>query len=325
MRYKRILKLLIPWLITCGALWLAFRGLDWGEFIEHLRGVSPTWVAIATGLTVLSYLFRSYRWLYLFPEPVLTYPQATKALFLGFFMNNILPARAGELVRAHSGARLGGTKRTLVLATIASERLLDGLTISAFLILVAYQIKNRAMSNGLLSVAAIFALVLVGVLAVLTRRDRVFHLGQKLHSKFNNRASHYGFDRLQVFITGLTPLMNWRVLPRITIWSLIIWGTELLVYISVTLAYDYPLSLASCIIFMVAVNFSSLVPSAPAGLGVIEAIASQVLVALGVPKELALSMVITQHAIQFLVVGVIGAFFGLKKSFSPPIQNLQAQ
>ena len=53
-------------------------------------------------------------------------------------------------------------------------------------------------------------------------------------------------------------------------------------------------------------NFSSLIPSAPGAIGVIEAIASGVLISSGIDKELALPMVVTQHLIQYLMVGIPG-------------------
>ena len=61
------------------------------------------------------------------------------------------------------------------------------------------------------------------------------------------------------------------------------------------------------VLFMVAVNFSSLIPAAPGGIGVIEAVVKTVLVSVGIDAELALAMVITQHIMQYLVVGIPGA------------------
>ena len=49
---------------------------------------------------------------------------------MGFFVNNLIPARMGEFVRAHLGGRATDQSRSTVLATIAGERLADGLTIS---------------------------------------------------------------------------------------------------------------------------------------------------------------------------------------------------
>ena len=55
------------------------------------------------------------------------------------------------------------------------------------------------------------------------------------------------------------------------------------------------------VIFLVTVNFSSLIPAAPGGIGVIEAVTKAVLVSVGVDPELALALVITQHVMQYLM------------------------
>jgi uncharacterized membrane protein YbhN (UPF0104 family) len=89
----------------------------------------------------------------------------------------------------------------------------------------------------------------------------------------------------------------------------VIWLVELGVFYSVSCAFSNPLSLSTTVLFLVAVNFSSLVPAAPGGFGVIELVAKKVLLSVGVASgELALSMVLTQHMIQYAVVGVPGAF-----------------
>ena len=146
------------------------------------------------------------------------------------------------------------------------------------------------------------------MIGVIFFRKSLFKLTDKLSKKFNHKASDYAVDRFQIFIHGLTPLCKWSRLPVVTLSSLAVWFIELSVYIVVTWAFDYELSFSHCVLFLVAVNFSSLIPSAPGAIGVIEAIATAVLAAVGVPRELALSMVLSQHLIQYIVVGIPGAF-----------------
>jgi uncharacterized membrane protein YbhN (UPF0104 family) len=86
---------------------------------------------------------------------------------------------------------------------------------------------------------------------------------------------------------------------------------ELFVYVAISNSFSAALSLQHCVLFLVAVNFSSLIPSAPGGIGVIEAVTSAVLVSIGVDKELALTMVLCQHIIQYLVVGTPGVILSL--------------
>ena len=193
-------------------------------------------------------------------------------------------------------------KRTLVLATIASERLADGLTLSIMFLLVAFVIKETEYSGGFMLVAALFAVATLAVLALLAFRETLFGVFERISTRFDTKASHYAHDRVQVFVNGLSPLRDLKRLPAITFLSCAVWLIELAGYYAVTKAFNHPLSLTTCVVFVVAVNFSSLIPAAPAGLGVIEAVATQVLVTLGLARELALSMVVTQHMVQFLVV-----------------------
>lgn len=313
---KRLLEL-VPWAITAVALYFGFRGIKWEMLIDELQGASLPLILAAVALTSLSYLARAYRWKYFFEDvDALSYANALKVLILGFFMNNILPARAGELVRAHAGARVAGKKRTLVLATIASERLIDGLTISLIFVCCSLGLARRGTSFKLLYVAVAFGLATLSVLVMLALRHRLFRLLDKTVLRFDVKAYHYAVHRLQIFIDGLAPLAKLHRLPAIAAWSIGIWTVELSVYAVIVRAFDVPLSLGQCVLFLVAVNFSSLIPSAPAGVGVIELVASGVLMSLTVmgPKgqpmmlaeHTAMAMVLTQHVMQFLVVGIPG-------------------
>lgn len=303
---KRKVLHLLPWLITAAAIYFLTRELDWAAFFEQLKGADPAWLLFAMLLTVFSYLLRARRWQFLFPTRAIAYLASVRVLVLGFFMNNILPARAGELVRAHLGAKVTGEKRTLVLATVASERLADGLMLSLMFVLFAFGFENSPISGDLLYVAYLFGGIAAATGLALMFRHRIFKLVEKISQRIDHQHSDYASDRLRTFIDGLTPLCNWRKLPVIVLWTILIWLVELMVYVAVSQAYGAALSFPDTVLFMVTVNFSSLIPAAPGGIGVIEAVTTTVLVSLGIDREHALSMVFSQHMIQYLAVGVPG-------------------
>lgn len=305
---RRVVRRLAPWIITSTALYLAFRGVDWGLLFDHLWEGDPAWIALAVGLTSCSYLMRARRWQFLFPTRVLAYSDAARVLILGFFMNNVLPARTGELVRAHLGSRVTGLTRTLVLATIASERLVDGLMLSVIFCIVA-----PGLSKNLLYVAGLFAAAAAAVLLVLALRGPLSRLADRLSEKVNHPSSRYAANRFKVFLEGLAPLTKPRTAVTTGLWSAGIWLVEMWVFIAVSRAFNAPLGLAGCVLFMTAVNFSSLVPLAPGGIGVIEAFTSVALVSIGVPREQALTLVIVQHVTQYLVVGIPGTLLLLMR------------
>ena len=326
---KKLLHIVLPWLVTGIALYFAFRGIEFESIIDHLSNAEPGWVALAALATASSYLMRAYRWRYFFIKQVMKYWEAAAVLILGFFMNNILPARAGELIRAHAGSRISGESRTAVLATIASERLVDGLTVSLMFVAFSSGLGDPNLSHGLLYVSAAFAIAALCVIMVLVFRNKVFSLVERVHRRFNDRASSFVLERVRVFIDGLTPLFMPSRLPAVVFLSAAIWFIELSVYFFIVRAFDTSLSLPLCVLFLAAVNFSSLIPAAPGGIGVIEAVASAVLVSVGVERERALTMALCQHVIQYLVVGIPGLMimffwkrrFGSAQTLSDPVQS----
>jgi len=309
---KRRIARILPWVITAIALFLAFRSVEWDSLLRHFRAANLQLLAAAVGCTCLSYLFRARRWLFLFPERVPVYLDSLRVLILGFFMNNILPARTGELVRAHLGSKITGSTRTLVLATIASERLVDGLTISLMFVVFALGLGGEEYSQELLWVAYLFAAVALGVAVTLSFRGFLFRITKRLKERHHSRAAQYTLGRVEIFIDGLAPLFYKSRAPVIVLWSLVVWGIELIVFMAVGCAYGVDLGVHLGVLFLVAVNFSSLIPAGPGGIGVVEFVATAVLVSVGLDREVALAMVLSQHMIQYLVIGVSGAWSMLR-------------
>lgn len=316
---RSVIVKVVPWVITLAALYFAFKGIDASELWQHMLSTDKLYVVLAIVVTCGSYLMRARRWQFLFPGKykVLSYLNAYRVLILGFFMNNVLPARAGELVRAHMGSIVTKQTRTTVLATVAAERLADGLMLSSMFAVGALWIARGDIRGNLLWVASLFLLVAIGVGLVLILRSHVFSLLESLMSKTQKKSAHYLLGRVEMFIEGLAPLCSRKTFPVLFLWTLSVWLVELFVFILVCEAYRIELKLSEIVLFMAVVNFSSLIPAAPGGIGTIEAIATSALMSLGVGREEALSMVITQHAIQYAVVGIPGALVMLTwKEFS---------
>ena len=230
-------------------------------------------------------------------------------------MNNVLPARMGEFVRAHLGGRVTKQSRSVVLATIAAERLADGFIISLFFVLAmrfgTLSVESEKIS-GLYTVSWIFFAAVIGTLVVLLQRRRIFNFFEYLGQIMPGNISKYSLKRAESFLEGLEPLVEPNRALKIFSFSVLIWSVEVLAYREVAHAFGQTLGIAPLVLFLAVVNFSSLIPAAPGGIGVIEAVSTAVLVKIGIPQATAFSMVASQHLIQYLVVGLPGLFFFFK-------------
>ena len=96
----------------------------------------------------------------------------------------------------------------------------------------------------------------------------------------------------------------------------LIWLLESFVYALVAISFGLWLEPFQLGIFIVAVNFASLLPISPAGIGTIELVATELLVLSGVERETAFAMVVTQHALQYLFCLVAGLYYMRRHGFS---------
>lgn len=305
---SRVINIALGLALSAGCIaWLA-QSVEPTEVFGHIKQVRPVYLLGATVATCLSYIFRSVRWPYFFKFSPPSLWDSFRCVLLGFFMNIVLPARIGEFVRAHLGGRATNQSRTYVLATIAGERLIDGLTISLiFVVLFTGWATGEQYERGhyIFYAAYFFGFAGLATIAVLVVRARIFSLLERVSLRFRvgGRVS-YAVERARRFIVGLEPMLRPRRLLVIVGWSLVIWFMELGAYYLVGLAFNTPLNIGESSLFLAAVNFSSLLPAAPGGVGVIEAVSTTALQQLGIEREVAFVMVSVQHLIQIAVVSL---------------------
>lgn len=316
------IRFLLGLLVSGVCITYLISSVDKDKVFEAFLTIDPVFILLAFIITIFSYLIRAYRWKFLFSEIKFSFLDSYKALIIGFFMNNILPARVGEIVRAHILGKSISKSRTFVLATIAAERLADGVTISLFFyILYYYSSHSFEGARGISYVALLFFLVSILTVLVLFIRASIFKLLQKVDNYLNKPYFSYVLIRVQRFISGLEPLFKFHLLKKVVVLSIVVWSVELLAYACITHAFSLDLSLPVLGLFLAAVNFSSLIPAAPGGIGVIETFASVALTKVGISHELALAMVVTQHVIQYIAVGIPGAYYSFFKRVNTKVED----
>lgn len=130
-RWYRDAKVLLGLAVSVFFMWLAFRKLDAGLMWDSIIAANP-WMLLAVMAQVLFMLFvRGHRWtLFLKPvKPGLSWIALGWSTCIGFAVNNLLPARLGEVARSISASRKTGLPFTTIFATVVVERIYDTLSI----------------------------------------------------------------------------------------------------------------------------------------------------------------------------------------------------
>jgi len=322
----------LGFIISLAFLAFAFRGQDLGEIRDALGQTDYRLLVPALCLYFAGVWVRAIRWsILLRPITTLTARQVFPVVIVGYTANNVLPLRTGEVVRAYLLGRQTGVKKTSTLATIAIERLFDGLTMLSFMLAATTVVSFTSQLRQLTLVAFIlFAGVLIG-LFVLTLggsfRDRLLQLVLgPLPIPLADRVERVA----ESFLSGLGVLRRASDLGLVAGTSVLAWLCEAGMYwvIARALGTDFAavLGVAETLLTTGVANLATLIPSSPGYVGPFEAgVLLVVNGALGVQRELALTYAILVHAALFFPITIIGLVLGSRFHLSlRGIQDLKA-
>ncbi|HWP47276.1 MAG TPA: lysylphosphatidylglycerol synthase transmembrane domain-containing protein [Candidatus Limnocylindrales bacterium] len=139
------------------------RGFRFNEFLKSIPTIRWRWVLLAIMLDILSYLCQGLRWQFLLrPVGTLSIWQATQAIYTGLFINEILPMRLGELVRAYLVSRWLSVVFSSVIPSLVMERLLDGIWLIITLGLMTIFVP---LPKDLLETAGLSAMLVLTVIS----------------------------------------------------------------------------------------------------------------------------------------------------------------
>lgn len=301
-------------LISAGFLFFAFRGQDYSRMREALRSFQYVYVLPALALYLLGVWTRAYRWSVLLrPLTRVTAREVVPITAVGFMANNVLPLRTGEVVRSYVLSKRFGVTKTSALATIAVERLFDGLTMLGFMLAAATVVSFTSDLRHLTLVAfVIFAIALIG-LFVLTLggslRDRILQLVLgPLPVNVADRVERMA----ESFLSGLGVLKRKGDLAAVAGASVLAWLLEASMYLTIARGFGAEIrdvmGVGETLLTTGVANLATLVPSSPGYVGPFE-YGVQLVVngALGVPSELALSYAIVVHATLYFPITIWGA------------------
>ena len=119
--------------ISAVFLWFSLRGLHLQAVWHYIQVANFWWILPAVAVYFAAVWARTWRWHYLL-RPLKSVPlgRLFPVVCIGYFGNNVYPARAGEVIRSFVLRRNEGISVSASLATIVVERVFDGLVMLLF-------------------------------------------------------------------------------------------------------------------------------------------------------------------------------------------------
>ena len=299
-------------------LYLAFRGQDLGTIWAALKRANYWYILPAVAIYFGGVWIRSLRWAFLL-RPVQRFRarELFRVVVIGYTANNVLPLRTGELVRAYVLSARSRVRSASALATIAVERIFDGMTMLGFVLIASLsigltsQVREIAVVGGLLFGTILVALVVLssGRTRAWTIRVAVKRLPERVGGPLE-RATH-------AFLDGLGVLRSREDLILVCLTSVAAWMLEASVYALISIGFGLGLSPAAVLLVTAVANLATLVPSSPGYIGAFEAgVVLALTGAIGIQHDLALSYAIAVHAALYFPITMIGLYFWGRESLS---------
>jgi glycosyltransferase 2 family protein len=319
-RRSHLLLNIVTVVVTVAFSYIALSGIDFNEVWRALRSCDYWWLTPALIAFGLGDVARALRWRSLF-APGRRPPLGTtlNATMIGYFYNNIMPARAGEAARVIVLTRRSSVPVVETVGTIVVERLYDVIAILAIFFVAQPWLPHVSWFKAAAIAAIVLALAIVAVVTVLVlygERPLRFVLCPL------GRLPLFSGDRLEKTVTelahGLSGLRNREVAVEAFLWTILAWMLTALCSYLVSVAFHLHLPFACGVLVAVAVGLSMILPSPPAAIGVFEGAAILALKAYGLPKSTILPYALVLHAVNFVPFVLIGVFLLHYNARHPP-------
>jgi len=234
-----------------------------------------------------------------------------EVLVVGLTVNNVLPARLGELARAYLLWHRERIEPGATIATIVLERVLDGLTLLVFAGLAALVVPFPAeLQRAAWLTAGVFLAATAGLVVFLAWPTPFVALAMRVFRLLPERFAHLGERLVLTFVDGLAVLRDGRSLAAVLALSLSAWLAEATMYFVIMLGFPFPARPEAALLGAAAANIGTMIPSSPGYVGTFDLPLQLVLTGVfGVSIAEATSYTLVLHAALVLPVVLLGAFF----------------
>ena len=299
----------------------AFYGVDFVAAWIVVKKMKHFWLIPAALLVPAVNWCRAARWRLMFSQ---TSAPPTHRFFsavnISYLANNVLPLRAGDLVRTYFIARAATMSKTQALSTIVVERVIDVMTaifplliVSPYLPSLTDTMQKTVFWIGILTLVAMIILAVVS-----NQKARCLALLQRLLTVLPCQAFHKTFYRIACSILeGLSALKSPWMATKILGWTIIIWLLTNLFPYALFQAFRIELPFSAAVFLICITSLGVSVPSSPGFIGVAHSLIVLCLTtAYSLDKNVALSFALVAHAWQYLLQVFLGAVALVQEGYS---------
>ena len=281
------------------AAYFLFQLAEPSEVLAATTAVSIPEYAVAFGLYYVTIPIRTERWRALMTDTGVKIPRgwANEVVFLSLYFNTVLPAKAGDIYRAHHAGTEWEVPRSTALGTIGAERVFDLLVLIGGLLVSLLLVSQQFVDDQQQLVVLV-----VGVFISLLAGSGLIILLPHLWLPEFIRQTAVDFRR------GFTAVSTVNGLVFFTLTTIAIWVCNVFRLWAIAGAVDMSLGVPKIVFVALLISLLAGLPYTPAGVGLVEIAGSSVLVFLGASGSAGVSFILLDRFITVgstLIVGTV--------------------
>ena len=305
--------------LSVALIYWTLHGISPTEVAHRLSQADPLLFAAAIFCATAIFAVRARRWQTIL-EPVaskIPFGPLWRATAIGMMVNNVVPARAGEIARAYALTRETRVPFATSLASLVVDRLFDAivlLLLAATALLdpslsSAQKLAGRPLSSFAAGASAVVLLLLLGLYALVFFPTQLLRLFELFARRVSPSAEERGRRALETFMHGLSVLRQPGRFAAVFGWSLALWLLNGLGFWLSFKAVGIAAPFSAALFLQAFIALGTAVPALPGFFGVFEYMSIQGLSVYGVSQQQAATWAIGYHLLSFIPITLIGAYY----------------
>ena len=288
------MRKILSFCVATLCLYFAFKQVNLEDIKRAISNSNFYYILIALLTTYITFILRSIRWKILLDSPSnLKLNKYISTTHIGYFLNNILPFRAGDLGRAKLLSNHSNKIRfSFLLGSLVAEKIIDLWMIGFFSIYLIFfgfnDVLGLTFSLGILLLYIITSLIIFGNNSVINKIK-------------------YQFSITKNFVDGYLLISKNKL--KLGIVSLLLWSSFVVYMVALLKSINIHLSFEQYIGITIITGIVTSLPIAPAAIGTYHLAVIYFLSLYGIGVEQSQTAAILLHSIFLLYTIILGYIY----------------
>ena len=288
------MRKILSFCVATLCLYFAFKQVNLEDINRAISNSNFYYILIALLTTYITFILRSIRWKILLDSPSnLKLNKYISTTHIGYFLNNILPFRAGDLGRAKLLSNHSNKIRfSFLLGSLVAEKIIDLWMIGFFSIYLIFfgfnDVLGLTFSLGILLLYIITSLIIFGNNSVINKIKNQFSITKN-------------------FVDGYLLVSKNKL--KLGIVSLLLWSSFVVYMVALLKSINIHLSFEQYIGITIITGIVTSLPIAPAAIGTYHLAVIYFLSLYGIGVEQSQTAAILLHSIFLLYTIILGYIY----------------